>query len=241
MHMTKEKAVVLCSGGLNSAVVASIAVREHTVALLHVRFGHRAAQREAELFEKQVAFFEVRERLTVDMPHFATIGGSARVSRKRQIEDALALGEGPSNCYIAGLISALVSVGFGWAAAIGASKILLGVSEDLGPPGPKTSSIYPDYTQEFIQVCNHLLCEASPWKKVSVAAPVIDLERSEIVKIGHRLGTPFDLTWSCLSSGSEPCGACVGCATRNRGFLDAALPDPIMLTTEDRRIPQPRV
>ncbi len=232
--MAKEKIVVLCSGGLNSAVVASIAVKEHALALLHVRCGHRASQKEAELFQEQVSFFEVREHLVVDLPHFAAIGGNARVNRKRQIEDALALGEGPSNCHIAGLIGTLVNVAFGWASAIGAGKILLGISEDLGPPGPKTSSIYPDYSQEYLQVCNHLINEASPWKEMSVEAPVIDLSRSEIVKIGHRLGTPFDLTWSCLSSATDPCGACVGCATRNRGFLDAALPDPIMLATADR-------
>jgi len=227
--MAQGKAVVLCSGGLNSAVVTSLAIKEQVVAMLHVRFGHRAAEREAELFEKQADFFDVRERLVVDMPHFAEIGGNARVSRKHQIEDALALGEGPSNTYVPGLISGLLSVGFSWATTIGANKLLLGVSEDLGPTGPRTRSVHPDYSQEFIQLCSHLFHEASPWNRISVEAPIIDLGRAEIVKIGHRLGTPFELTWSCLSSGTEPCGACLGCATRGRGFLDATVPDPIML------------
>lgn len=229
--MAKDKAVVLCSGGLNSAVVTSIAVQDQAVALLHVRFGHRAADREAELFEKQADFFELRERLVIDMPHFSVIGGNARVSRKRQIEDALAIGEGHSNCYVPGLIGALVHAGHTWATTIGANKILLGMSENLGPPGPKTCKIFPDYSQEFLQLCNHLIRETSPWRSVAVEAPLIDLDRAEIVKLGHRLSTPFDLTWSCMSSGTAPCGGCIGCATRNRGFLDAGVPDPIMLAT----------
>ena len=228
--MTKDKAIVLASGGLNSAVVTSIAVKENqSVALLHVRIGDRPAQKEDELFEKQADHFGVRERLTVELPHFAAIGGNARVSRKRQIEDALAIGEGIPNCHLPGLIGGLVSVGFAWAWNIGAGRILLGVSENLGPPAPKTSNIFPDYSQEFIQLCNHLYSEASPGRRITVESPVIDLTRTEIVKLGRRMETPFELTWSCLSSGSEPCGGCVGCATRIRGFLDAAIPDPIML------------
>ena len=230
--MTKDKAVVLCSGGLNSAVVTSIATKDHQpMAFLHVRFGHRAAQKEAELFEKQADHFDVRERLVIDMPHFAAIGGNARVSRKKQIEDALAIGEGGTNCHVPGLIGGLVSAAFTWAWTIGARKILLGVSENLGPPAPKTSELYPDYSQEYLQLCNHLCNEGSPGRQISVETPIIDLSRSEIVKLGRRLGTPFQLTWSCLSSCSEPCGACVGCATRSRGFLDAAIPDPISLET----------
>ncbi len=232
--MTKDKVVVLCSGGLNSAVVTSIAVKEQAVSLLHVRVGHRATQREAELFEKQMAFFDVHDHLIVDMPHFAAVGGNARVSRKRPIEDAMAIGEGPSNCYMPGLIPALASAAFSWASTIGASRIVLGISQDLGPPGPRTGNLYPDYTASCIQLCNHLFGDLAGGGRFRIDAPLIDLSRTEIVKIGNRLQTPFELTWSCMSSGSEPCGGCLGCATRNRGFLDAALPDPLMLEPVER-------
>lgn len=226
--MTKERVLVLCSGGLNSAVTATIAAHEHTLAMLHVHFGHRAAAKEAELFEKQVEFYGAEEKMVVELPHLATIGGNGRVSRKLQIEDAMALGEGKSNCYIPGLIGTLLGVGFSWASVLGARKVYLGVSEDLGPPGPRTSGIYPDYSREYVELCKHAFEVASPAKPISIETPVIDLSRSEIVKLGNRLGTPFDLTWSCISSNNEPCGGCVGCATRNRGFLDAAIPDPIL-------------
>ncbi len=224
----KERVLVLCSGGLNSAVTATIASHEHTLAMLHVHFGHRAAVKEAELFEKQAEFYGADEKMVVELPHLAMIGGNGRVNRKLQIEDAMALGEGKSNCYIPGLVGTLLGVGFSWASVLGARKVYLGVSEDLGPPGPRTSGIYPDYSREYVELCKHAFEVASPVKPISIETPVIDLSRSEIVKLGNRLGTPFDLTWSCISSNHEPCGGCLGCATRNRGFLDAAIPDPIL-------------
>ncbi len=226
--MAKERAVVLCSGGMNSAVVATMAAGDHELAMLHARFEHRAAQREEECFRKQVASFDAAHELCIGMPHVEQIGGNARVSRKLPIEDAMAIGEGRSTSHIPGLIGALLGAAFQWASVIGATKIFLGVSEDLGPPGPRTGSIYPDYCREYIELYRHAFRFASEQRPISIETPVVDLSRTEIVKLGNRLGAPFDLTWSCISSPAEPCGACLGCATRNRGFLDAALPDPIL-------------
>ena len=77
--MAKERVLVLCSGGLNSAVTATIASHEHSLAMLHVRFGHRAAAKEAELFEKQADFYGADKKMVVELPHFAMIGGNGRV------------------------------------------------------------------------------------------------------------------------------------------------------------------
>ncbi|MCG8405346.1 MAG: 7-cyano-7-deazaguanine synthase [Phycisphaerales bacterium] len=235
--MAKEKAVVLCSGGLNSAVSATIAATEHTLAFLHVRFEHRAASHEAELFEKQTAYFGAEQQLAVNMPHLAAIGGNARLNTEWQIEKVMNIGEGRPGSYIPGLVGTLLNVGFTWASVIGASKVFLGVSEDLGPPAPRLNGMYPDYSREYIELCRHAFSIATPDKPISIEIPVIDLTRTETVKLGVRLGTPFELTWSCISSGTEPCGVCVGCATRNRGFLDAAIPDPILCEPASTTLP----
>jgi 7-cyano-7-deazaguanine synthase len=227
--MAKEKAVILASGGLNSAVMASIADDEHDLALLHVRYSHRAEDREAELFERLADHFEARERLIVEMPHFGQIGGNARVTRKLTIEDAMASGGSESNTWVPGLIGTLVQIAFTWAQNNGATKIFLGVCENLGPPGPRTIDIYPDYSRDFALLCQHQFAVLAPNRAVTLETPLMDLNRTDIIRLGHRLQTPFELTWSCISSGATPCGGCLGCATRNRGFLDAAIPDPILL------------
>ncbi len=226
--MSEEKAIVLCSGGLNSAVAAAVAKREFALAMLHVRFAHRAAEREAELFEKQAEHFSAKFRLLVDMPHFAQIGGNARVDRKLQLEDAMVAGDAQCPSHIPGLVMTLLGVASTWARTINASRIFLGVSENLGPPAPPTGGVYPDYSRDHIELCRQAMDIASPGLGLRLETPLIELSRTEIVKLGHRLKAPIEHTWSCLASGMEPCGRCMGCATRNRGFLDAALPDPIL-------------
>jgi len=226
--MRTEKAVVLCSGGLNSAVVTSIARLEHDVTLLHARWGHRCEAKELDLFERLADSLGITQRVAIDLPYFTEVSGSARVNKRRQIEDALAMTAGQTSCYMPGLIGALLSAAFTQASSIHATKVFIGVSENLGPPAPPTSRLFPDYSREFMQLFNHLYLSATPERAISIETPVIDLSRADIVRLGNRLATPFELTWSCMSGTAEPCGRCLGCATRNRGFLDAAVPDPLL-------------
>jgi len=193
-----------------------------------VRWGHRCEAKEADLFERFADSLGITERLVVDLPYFATIGGSARVNKKKQVEDALAVTDGVTGCYMPGLIPALLSAAFTHASSIQATKVYIGVSENLGPPAPPTSRLFPDYSREYLQLCNHLYSVATPDRAIAIETPVIDLTRADIVRLGNRLATPFELTWSCLAGTAEPCGRCLGCATRNRGFLDAAVPDPLL-------------
>ena len=232
--MAKQKTVVLCSGGLNSAVTASIAAVEDKPALLHARVGHRASDREVACFEKLADHLEVDERLVVDLSYFRQVAGSARFHKNGIIEDAMAMGDGPSHCHIPGLIGALLSAAFAWAWSIHATRICIGISENLGPPAPPTSRIYPDYTREFVQLNRYVYEVAAKGRTLDLETPLLELNRADIIRLGKRLKTPFDMTWSCVAGALRPCGRCVGCATRNRGFLDAAVPDPIMLPSPDR-------
>lgn len=225
--MAKETAVVLCSGGLNSAVAAKVAAAEYSIALLHVSFPHRASGREAASVERIVGKLNPEKHLTLEMQHFAKIGGNARVSKRMQIEDAMAIGESGAHTYIPGLIGTLVGAAFNWADVIRASRIVIGVTEELGPPAPRLATIYPDHSREFLEITRQAYEAASPNRRVTLEMPLIDLKRAEIIKLGLRVGAPFADTWSCLSNNDEACGACIGCATRNRGFAEAGVPDPL--------------
>ncbi len=237
--MAKKNAIVLSSGGLNSAVLAAVAAAEHDLSLLHVRFGHRAAEREAELFDKQAEHFQAAHRLVVEMPHFAEIGGSSRINRKKQIEDVLAMNDAESKTYIPGLIASLTAAAFNWATQLGASSIFLGASECLGPPGPRTAGVFPDYSRDFMHVLQQSWIVAYPYRRITLETPLLELSRADIIRLGKRLKAPFELTWSCISSGSKPCGGCIGCATRNRGFLDAGIADPLLLHPNQTKLNTP--
>jgi 7-cyano-7-deazaguanine synthase len=226
-----DTAVVLASGGLNSLVSAYVAREENELALLHVDYEHRSSQRELTCFQDIAAHLNVEKTLVAKLPCFAQIGGNARIERRQDVEDVNALSPGPSRTFVPGLMPALLGIAIGWAHRIGALRIVVGASENLGPPGPPTGTMYPDRRRDFFQRYAHLLETAlSPRSRVRLETPLIDLNQEEIVRLGTKLEAPFQKTWSCLRSGEKMCGTCYGCATRTYGFSMAKVVDPLVMT-----------
>ena len=231
--MSQEpRTVVLVSGGVNSCVAA--ALRESSpLALLHVRYPHRAADRELECFHALAKHLAVGETLEAELPHLARIPGNARVDRQIPIENAATLGDGEANTYGPGLMPAMLSTAFQWACAIDADRIVVGVSENLGPPGPPTATLYPDCRREVYQLFDELFRLSRPGKPaIRIVTPLIDLPRADIIRLGQRVGAPLHLTWSCYESNDKPCEQCYRCVTRARGFIEAGLPDPLLAAAE---------
>lgn len=225
-----DRAVILVSGGINSAVVAAVAREQYEPALLHVGWGHRTAEREAVCFERLAAALHIERTLVADLSCLAGFGGNARVSKRLPIDDANALGKGTPATFVLGLMPAMLSLAGAWAAAIGAKRILVGTGEDYGLPCPTLATLYPDHRHEFIQAFNLMLIHAKPQnRELAVEAPLIDLTRAEVIKLGNRLNVPWEKTWSCYRNTDVPCGRCLGCANRTHGFLRAGIADPLLL------------
>ena len=225
-----EKAVVLVSGGLNSAVAAAAAEEHCAPALLHIGWGHRTAERERQAFDQITAFLHVESSLVVELDALATMGGNARTSKKLAVEDAKALGHGTPATFALGVMPTMLSVAATWAGAIGAKKIIVGISENHGTPGPALSEMYPDHRREFIQAFNLMLQYCKPTvKELVVEAPLIEMGRVEVIRLGERLSVPFDQTWTCYRENDKPCGRCHPCTSHTAGFLRAGVPDPLLL------------
>jgi 7-cyano-7-deazaguanine synthase len=227
-----NKAVVLVSGGLSSAVAASVSREQYEVHLLHVSWGHRAAERELTCFEGLAAHLRIDATLVADLSWLAPLGGNSRVSRKIAMEDLSTLGKQVPTTFALGLVPAMLSVAATWAGTVGAKRIIIGTSENHDVPGPAISQMYPDYRREFIQTFNLMLEYAKPGsRELLVEAPLAELTRQEVVMLARRLKLPFEKTWSCYRNNDEPCGKCLGCTTRTAGFLRAGIPDPLLLET----------
>lgn len=227
-----ETAVVLTSGGINGAVTAALAKEQYEPALLHVAWGHRAADRELAAFEQLAAYLRIEKTMVAELSWMAVFGGSARTSRRMTIEDAATLEPGTPATFLLGLMPSMLNIAATWAGAIGAKRVLVGISEDHGVPGPAVSALYPDHRMEFIQAFNLMLSYAKPpQRELMVEAPLIELARPEVIRLGQRLNVPFDRTWSCYASSERPCGRCRPCMTRAAGFLRARVADPITLET----------
>jgi len=220
---------VLLSGGMDSCVTATIALKKHgahNLALLHASYGQRTEKRERRAFEEIADWLKARERLVVRLEHFKEIGGSALTDARIAVPENELGAPGPQGSaipvtYVPFRNAHFLSVAVSWAEAIGASSIYIGaVAED--------SSGYPDCRPEYYRVFQELARVGTrPETRIEIVTPVIQLKKSEIIRRGMELGAPLHLTWSCYQKEDTACGACDSCLLRLRAFEEAAVPDPI--------------
>lgn len=223
-----DKAIILASGGLNSTVMLAAAREQYQIALLHVSWGHRAAERERAAFDQIAQHYKVKQQTVVDLSSVAAFGGNARVSRRLPIEHGAYPADEPSPTFTPGLLPTLLGIATQWAATIKARYILIGTHEDHGLSGPRLSQMYPDYRQEFIQSYNLLLhYGAAGGSEIEAMAPLINVSREEIIRLGRQLKIPFNKTWSCYAGASKPCHKCLPCISRAEAFIQSGIPDPL--------------
>jgi len=225
-----DRAVVLVSGGINSAVAAAIAREQYELALLHVAWGHRTAERALAAFNEIAGSLKIEQTLVAELSSMAVIGGNARASRRIPVDDARAVGRATPGTFVFGLIPGMLSLAATWAASLKARHVILGISENHATADTPISKLYPDYRREFVQAFNLMLLYARPQDhELLVEAPLIDLSRAEVIKLGQRLRVPFNRTWSCYARNDTPCHRCLGCVNREAGFLQAGAADPLVL------------
>jgi 7-cyano-7-deazaguanine synthase len=224
-----RKAVVLLSGGMDSCVSAAVARERHgagNIALLHAGYGQLTQHRERRAFTEIADFYDVRQRLVVQLDHFRAIGGSALTDTniavpEHQLNPTAAHASSIPVTYVPFRNAHFLSVAVSWAEAIGAGAIYIGaVAED--------SSGYPDCRPEYYRAFQEVVREGTrPETQIEIVTPVITLKKSEIIRQGVDLGAPLHLTWSCYQSEDRACGACDSCWLRLRAFAEAGVSDPL--------------
>ena len=217
----QDKAIVAVSGGMDSCVTSAIAAKDYELAFLHVNYGQRTEKRELKAFYDIADFFNVMDRMVVDLRHLSIIGGSSLTDRKIDVSKAdLSSKEIPTS-YVpfrnANILSACVS----WSEVLNANAVFIGaVWED--------SSGYPDCRPEFFKSFEKAVeVGTKPSTKIKIITPIINFTKKDIVLKGLELNAPLHLTWSCYQDEEEACGVCDSCALRLRGFQLAGIEDPI--------------
>ncbi|PIW74145.1 MAG: hypothetical protein CO004_02215, partial [bacterium (Candidatus Ratteibacteria) CG_4_8_14_3_um_filter_41_36] len=94
---------------------------------------------------------------------------------------------------------------------------------------------YPDCRASFIAAFNRMVKEGTKSKNIKVIAPLMKMNKGEIIKLGMKLGVPYHLTWSCYEGKEKPCLKCDSCKFRLKGFREAGITDHYFLTTEAQR------
>ena len=215
------RAVILVSGGMDSCVAAAIAKKNgHELCFLHLNYGQRTENRELMAFHNIADFYDVKDRLVVDISHLAQIGGSCLTNHTIDVPAADLENEEIPISYVPFRNANILSAATSWAEVLGANALYIGAVEE-------DSSGYPDCRRSFYDAFEKTIDEGTkPDTHINIITPLIKLSKKEIILKGHALHAPINLSWSCYERENIPCGKCDSCALRARGFFQAGMTDP---------------
>ena len=221
-----KKAIVLLSGGMDSAVVAAVALNDgYDVSALHLNYGQRTQSRELQAFYDLCEYYSIQEKLIVDIEYLNQIGGTSLIDKSIPIPKNAVENTRIPNTYVPFRNGNILAIAVSWAEVIGADAIYIG-SNTIDSSG------YPDTSKEFLETFELAANLGTKFgiagsSKLKIKAPLIDLSKKDIVLKGKEFNVPFELTWSCYEDNEIACGECDSCLLRLRGFQEAGAIDPI--------------
>jgi 7-cyano-7-deazaguanine synthase len=226
--MILKPAVVLLSGGVDSATAAAIAKEQgFELHALTFRYGQRH-EREIESAKRVAAFLSAEGHLIVEFD-LRAIGGSALTDELSvpKGRNAAEMSHGIPVTYVPARNSIFLSFGLALAEKVEAEDIFFGANQ-LDYSG------YPDCREEYIDAFEKMANLATKAgvegkSRIRVRAPLIQMTKAQIIRKGMELGIDYALTWSCYDPAPDgrACGQCDSCQLRLKGFMEAGLADPL--------------
>ncbi|MEG6585534.1 7-cyano-7-deazaguanine synthase QueC [Dendrosporobacter sp. 1207_IL3150] len=218
------KAVVLLSGGLDSTVCMAVA-KSQNYDLYPLSFNYNQRHSiELESAKEVAEYYEVTRHLIIEN-NMNEFGGSALTDKSIEVPAANMDSKEIPPTYVPARNLIFLSYALGYAEAIGAERIFIGVNA-LDYSG------YPDCRPEFISLFQKLAdystkASVQDKKEIIIETPLIQLSKKDIVILGTKLQAPLHLTHSCYRGDGIACGNCDSCILRLRGFKEAGFQDPI--------------
>jgi 7-cyano-7-deazaguanine synthase len=227
--MSKRRAVVLVSGGLDSATaLAEARAAAFDCYAMSFNYGQRHRQ-ELDAAQRVCDAIGVVKHVVIDL-NLRAIGGSALTADVDvpKHRDEATMSSGIPVTYVPARNTVFLSIALGWAETLGAFDLFIGVNA-------VDYSGYPDCRPEFIRAFEslaNLATKAGVEREGTfrIHTPLIQLTKAQIIRRGVDLGVDFGLTHSCYdpTPDGRPCGACDSCVLRAKGFAEAGLEDPAL-------------
>jgi 7-cyano-7-deazaguanine synthase len=216
-----SKAVVLLSGGLDSATTAAMAIADgYEIIALSFRYGQRH-EKELQAATKIAKKLNIKEHYFIDVS-LAQWGGSALTDESITVpKDGIKPNIIPIT-YVPGRNTVFIAIALSLAEAKQAQAIYLGINA-------VDYSGYPDCRPEYLEAYQKLANLSSKvgieGKAPRLVAPLVKDSKVDIVRRALRLGVPIEETWSCYQGENEPCGVCDSCRIRDLALIEAGVPD----------------
>ena len=224
------KALVLFSGGLDSSTCLALAIKEHgreNVIALSVYYGQKHDKEIAAA--KAVAEYYGVKWQTLDLAAIfagsdcTLLKGAQDDIPKESYAEQLSKTDGkPVSTYVPFRNGLFLASAASIALSNGCGLIYYGAHSD-----DAAGNAYPDCSDKFNKAMNEAIFTGSG-EQLSIKAPFVGLTKADVVKLGHELHVPFELTWSCYEGGEKPCGVCGTCRDRAAAFEKNGLCDPLI-------------
>jgi 7-cyano-7-deazaguanine synthase len=216
---SSKRAVVLLSGGLDSATSAAQAIADgYTVIALSLSYGQRH-YRELEAAKKIVQHLGIQEHFILDV-NLSQWGGSSLTDRTIDVPTTGVEANTIPSTYVPGRNTVFLSIALSLAEAKNAEAIYLGINA-------VDYSGYPDCRPEYLEAVQKLAALSSKvgleGQAPRLVAPLVLDTKVDIVRRALALGVPIDLTYSCYQGGDVPCGVCDSCRIRDQALIEAGL------------------
>lgn len=227
-----KKALVLSSGGVDSTTCIGIAVNElgaENVSTVSVFYGQKHAkelQCATKIAEHYgVAHYELDLSSIFKFSNCSLLAGSTEAIKHKSYAEQIAEdGEGMVSTYVPFRNGLMLSAVAALALSIYPEDeidIYLGAHAD-----DAAGRAYADCSEEFTSTIGKAI-NLGTYEKVNLCAPLVNMNKKEVVKTGLDLGVPYDLTWSCYEGGAAQCGTCGTCIDRQMAFIENGVKDPV--------------
>lgn len=221
--MSKDLAIVLVSGGMDSVTVAAMAHEKHkSLAFLHLDYGQKTKNKEKQCFDLIAKHYGIpkNHQKVVDMSFLQQIGGSSLTDDSMNVTDFEGDSDEIPSSYVPFRNTHIIAIAVSWAEILGASNIYIGANYEDSPG-------YPDCRPEYYEAYNKLISVGTKDGGIEIQTPVLRMTKPEIIEAARKLNAPLEMSWSCYAREDKACGTCDSCALRLRAFKKLNLEDPI--------------
>jgi len=221
--MNKTKAISVLSGGLDSTVATAIYAEDYEITAITFDYGQQSLDRELESAKAICERYDMKHEI-IQLPWLAKISNSSLTSDEDipnveidELDDETKALENSKSVWVPARNTVFCSIALAYAESVKAEIIIVGWDYE-------EAVTFPDNSKEYLESFNKTI-EYGSFDDITIKAPLIDMNKEDIVLKGHEVNAPMELSYSCYKGSDVHCGFCESCQRRKRAFIKAGIVD----------------